>query len=208
MKAPVGFQTRAATSGAGLQRRSKAAARRQCQRYQTRTEAGHGARIRACSSLVFKKKLSPPPARSDLQLLYKIASACSASREVAAWSRWPDPPPSPLLRPHSPSVTDAVLFGRLTGRQLDLQYQVSPTCDGPMAAPRQRLGPALTPVDAAPRRLPLREDRYSTWGDARYFSGSAQPRFKVGMLSICPWTCWAGLQVEPCDLPGYHASGL
>ena len=131
-----------------------------------------------------------------------------ARREVAAWSRWPDPPPSPLLRPYSPSVTDAVLFGRLTGRQLDLQYQVSPTCDGPMAAPRQRLGPALTPVDAAPRRLPLREDRYSTWGDARYFSGSAQPRFKVGMLSICPWTCWAGLQVEPCDLPGYHASGL
>jgi hypothetical protein len=71
----------------------------------------------------------------------------------------------------------------------------SPTCDGPMAAPRQRLGPALTPVDAAPRRLPLREDRYSTWGDARAVlpSGKPRPRFKVGMLGIRPGTCRAAL---------------
>ena len=46
-KAPVRFRTRAATSSAGLQRRSKAIARRQCQRYHTRAKAGHGARIRA-----------------------------------------------------------------------------------------------------------------------------------------------------------------
>ena len=46
-KAQVRFRTRAATSSAGLQRRSKAIARRQCQRYHTRAKAGHGARIRA-----------------------------------------------------------------------------------------------------------------------------------------------------------------
>ena len=71
----------------------------------------------------------------------------------------------------------------------------SPTCDGPIAAPPQRVGPALTPVAAAPRRLPLREDRYSTWGDARAVlpSGKPRPRFKVGMLGIRPGTCRAAL---------------
>ena len=163
MKAPVRFQTLAATSGAGLQPRSKAAARRQCQRYQTRTEAGHGARIRAGSSPLFKKKLSPRPARGVLQLLYKIASACSASREVAAWSRWPDPP---FSSPSAP-VTQCYRRGpfwpayRAIARS---HFQVrAPTCNGPMAAPPQRRGAALTPPDAALRRLPFREDRYSTW---------------------------------------------
>ena len=166
MKAPVRFQTRAATSGAGLHRRRKAAARRQCQRYQTRAKTGHGARIRADASPLFKKKLSPRPARGVLQLLYKIASACSASREVAAWSR-PDPPftsPSPPFTQCYRRGPFWPAYGATARPPLPSE---SPTCDGPIAAPSQRLGPALTPVDAAPRRLPLREDKYSTWGGPR-----------------------------------------
>ena len=61
-----------------------------------------------------KKSSRRVPPAAFLQLLHKIASACSASREVAAWSGGLTPP-SPLLRPHSPSVTDAVLFGQPTG---------------------------------------------------------------------------------------------
>ena len=158
MKAPVGFQTRAATSGAGLQRRSKAAARRQCQRYQTRTEAGHGARIRSRVSPLFKKKLSPRPARGVLQLLHKIASACSASREVAAWSRWPDPPftsPSPPFTQCYRRGPFWPAYGAIARSHLQVR---APTCNGPMAAPPQRLGPALTPVDAVLRGLPVCED--------------------------------------------------
>ena len=63
MKAPARFRTRAATSSAGLQRRSKAAARRQCQRYQTRAKTGHGAGIRACSCPLFKKEPPRPLAQ-------------------------------------------------------------------------------------------------------------------------------------------------
>ena len=199
VKAPVGFQTRAATSGAGLQRRSKARARRQCQRYQTRTEAGHGARIRSRVSPLFKKKLSPRPARGVLQLLHKIASACSASREVAAWSRWPDPPLHLSLSPVHPVLQTRSFLAGLRGDSSSSSPSESPTCDGPMAAPPQRQGPALTPVDAAPRRLPFLEDRYSTWGDPRAVlpSGKPRPRFKVGMLGIRPGTCRAGLQTSP-----------
>ena len=43
----------------------------------------------------------------------------------------------------------------------------APPAMAPWQPPPQRRGPALTPVDAAPRRLPLREDGYSTWDATR-----------------------------------------
>ena len=166
VKAPVRFQTRAATSGAGLQRRSKAAARRQCQRYQTRTETGHGAGICACSWPLFKKKSAATPRAACLRSCPARLSRAMSCARSAAWRAARPPLTSP-----SPPFTQCYRRGPFwpaSGATARPPVpSESPTCDGPMAAPRQRLGPALTPVDAAPRRLPLREDRYSTWGEPR-----------------------------------------
>ena len=166
VKTPVGFQTRAATSGAGLRPRSKAAARRQGQRYQTRTKTGHGARIRARARPLFKKSLLATPARSDLQLLDKIASASRGSREVHASQRVLTPPFSSPSPPVTQCYRRGPFWPAYGATARPPVPSESPTCDGPRAPP-QRLGPALTPVDAAPRRLPFHEDRYSTWGDPR-----------------------------------------
>jgi hypothetical protein len=167
VKAPVRFQTRAATSGAGLQRRSKAAARRQCQRYQTRTETGHGAGICACSWPLFKKKSAATSRSVFAQLSSKIVKS-NVLREVGCVACGPTPPP---LTSPSPPLTQCYRrrpFWPASGATARPPHpRESPTCDGPIAAPPQRVGPALTPVAAAPRRLPLREERYSTWGDPR-----------------------------------------
>ena len=135
-----------------------------------------------------KKSSRRVPRAAFLQLLYKIASACSASREVAAWSRWPDPPFTSPSPPFTHCYRRGPFWPASGATARPPLPSESPTCDGPMAAPPQRLGPALTPVDAAPRRLPFLEDRYSTWGDPRAVlpSGKPRPRFKVGMLGIHP----------------------
>ena len=188
VKAPVRFQTRAATSGAGLQRRSKAAARRQCQRYQTRTKTGHGARIRARARPLFKKSPLATPARSDLQLLYKIASASRSSREVHASQRVLTPPFSSPSSPFTQCYRRGPFWPASGATARPPVPSESPTCDGPRAPP-QRLGPALTPVDAAPRRLPFHEDRYSTWGDPRAVLPSGTRAAGRRCPSIGPLPC-------------------
>ena len=138
MKAPARFRTRAATSSAGLQRRSKAAARRQCQRYQTRTETGHGAGICACSWPLFKKKSAATPRAACLRSCpARLSRAMSCARSAA----WRAARPPPLTSP-SPPFTQCYRRGPFwpaygaIARPPDPSE--SPACDGPTAAPPQR----------------------------------------------------------------------
>ena len=159
MKAPVRFQTLAATSGAGLSSWRKAAARRQGQRYQTRTKTGHGARIRVCASPLFKKSPLATPARSDLQLLYKIASASRSSREVHASQRVLTPPFTSPSPPFTQCYRRGPFWPASGATARPPVPSESPTCDGPMAAPPQRRGPALTPAHT--RLLPALDCRHA-----------------------------------------------
>ena len=142
-----------------------------------------------------KKSARDPRAAFFLQLLYKIVGAGLLTR---GWrGAWPVMTPLHLsFAPIHPVLQTRSFLAGLRGDSSSSSPSESPTCDGPMAAPPQRQGPALTPVDAAPRRLPFLEDRYSTWGDPRAVlpSGKPRPRFKVGMLGIRPGTCRAALQ--------------
>ena len=132
VKAPVRFQTRAATSGAGLQRRSKAAARRQCQRYQTRTETGHGAGICACSWPLFKKKSAATPRAACLRSCPARLSRAMSCARSAAWRAARPPFSSP-----SPPFTQCYRRGRFwpaSGATARAQFQVRPP---PAMAPWQ-----------------------------------------------------------------------
>ena len=134
------------------------------------------------------------------------AAFCSCSTRLPVLApphaRWPRghgglTPPSPLLRPHSPSVTDAVLFGRPPGRQLDLQCQVRAP---PATAPGQPHHNARDPLwRQSPRPHvgcgSVRTDTRLGGTRARYFRVACAPQhFNVGMLGIRPGTCRAGLQ--------------
>ena len=126
VKAPVRFQTRAATSGAGLQRRSKAAARRQCQRYQTRTETGHGAGICACSWPLFKKKSAATSRSVFAQLSSKIVKS-NVLREVGCVACGPTPPPHLSFAPTHPVLqTPSFLAGLRGDSYLHIQERAPP----------------------------------------------------------------------------------
>ena len=144
-----------------------------------------------------KKSSRRGPARRPAQLLSKIGKSNHLARGRLRGVR-PDPPfssPSPPLTQCYRRGPFWPAYGATARAPLPSE---NPTCK-PHAAPPQRLGPALTPVDAVPRRLPFREGRYSTWGRARAVlpSGTRAAAFKVGMLSIRPGTCRAGLHLTP-----------
>ena len=153
----------------------------------------------APEQLCYSKKSSRRgPARRPAQLLSKIGKSNHLARGRLRGVR-PDPPfssPSPPLTQCYRRGPFWPAYGATARAPVPRE---SPTCDGPMAAPPQRRGPALTPVDAVLRRLSFREDRYSTWGRARAVlpSGTRAAAFKVGMLSIRPGTYGSRAQTTP-----------
>ena len=147
----------------------------------------------------YSKKSRRDPSRSVFaQLLSKIVKSNAASREVGVVA-WPDPPFTSPYPPFTQCYRRGPFWPAYGATGRGPVPSESPTCDGPMAAPPQRRGPALTPVDAVLRRLPFREDRYSTWGRARAVlpSGTRAAAFKVGMLSIRPGTYGSRAQTTP-----------
>ena len=114
---------------------------------------------------VQKKVAATPRAACLRSCSTRLSRAMRLTREVGvAVACAPDPPFT------SPPFTQCYRRGPFWpayGATARPPLRSERTCDGPLAAPPRRRGPASTPVDAAPRRLPFREDRYSTWGDAR-----------------------------------------
>ena len=104
-----------------------------------------------------KKNRRDPSRGVFAQLLSKIVKSNALTREVGVVA-WPDPPfssPSPLFTQCYRRGPFWPAYGAIARSHLQVR---APTCNGPMAAPPQRRGPALTPVDAVLRGLPVCED--------------------------------------------------
>ena len=82
-----------------------------------------------------KKSSRRVPPAAFLQLLHKIASACSASREVAAWSRWPDPPLQLSFAPIHPVLQTRSFLASLRGDSSTSTPKVEPHLRRPQGSP-------------------------------------------------------------------------
>ena len=125
-----------------------------------------------------QKKVRRDPSRSVFaQLSSKIVKS-NVLREVGCVACGPTPPltsPSPPL----PQCYRRRPFWPASGATARPPHsKLEPHRQRPHGSPTTTPGPALTPVDAAPRGLPFHEDRYSTWGTrARYLRAGGAAAF-------------------------------